>query len=274
MTEFIICGSAAAEAWPAIFCNCRCCQEAFARGGKEIRTRTTYHLGDTVHIDFGPDACTQMQRFRLPFDRLKHLLITHSHQDHWLPSELCYRRPGFSVVDEENILTVHGNARVREKLEAAVGDDFPFYRLRFEEVRPGRPIDLGDGMRAVPVPANHDRKEMCVFYLLQVGDRVLLQANDTGWFLDSAWEILRDYEIDIVVMDSTSGKIESREGHLGCRWVVALRDEMLAQGILKTEHRFIANHFSHNGGWLHTELEEYFAPHGIEVGYDGMRIPV
>ena len=70
MTEFIICGSAAAEAWPALFCNCRCCQEAFARGGKEIRTRTTYHLGDTVHIDFGPDICTQMQRFGLPRTRI------------------------------------------------------------------------------------------------------------------------------------------------------------------------------------------------------------
>ena len=150
MTEFIICGSAAAEAWPALFCNCRCCQEAFARGGKEIRTRTTYHLGDTVHIDFGPDICTQMQRFGLPFDRLKHLLITHSHQDHWLPSELCYRRPGFSVVDEENILTVHGNARVRETLDEAIGDDFP--RPQFEEVRLADPSTWATACAPCPSP--------------------------------------------------------------------------------------------------------------------------
>lgn len=272
--DFLICGSAAAEGWPALFCNCRCCAEAWQRGGKNVRTRAAYQLGDAIRVDFGPDSFAQMLRFRLPFDRLRHLLVTHSHQDHWYPPELFFRRPGFSVVPEENVLTVYGNARVGETLFSGVGSDLARYRLQFQEVRPGEWIDLEEGVRALPLPADHDRNEMCVMYLFEVGGRYLLQANDTGWFPDATWEQLRETPLDVVVIDSTSGKIDSQHGHLGCSWVVATRDRMLKEGILKPQHRFVANHFSHNGGWLHEDLEAYYGPHGIEVGYDGLRIPI
>jgi phosphoribosyl 1,2-cyclic phosphate phosphodiesterase len=36
----------------------------------------------------------------------------------------------------------------------------------------------------------------------------------------------------------------------------------------------VVNHFSHHGQTLHEELCAWFAPHGIQVGYDGMVIDV
>ena len=35
---------------------------------------------------------------------------------------------------------------------------------------------------------------------------------------------------------------------------------------------FVVNHFSHNGGALHEEMEQAMAPHGILVAYDGMTV--
>ena len=138
-------------------------------------------------------------------------------------------------------------------------------------MRPGEWISLDNGVRALPLAADHDRSETCVFYLFEVDGKFLLQANDTGWFPDATWAMLRDYSLDVVVLDSTSGSIkDGKHGHMGCNWVVTARDQMLKEGILKPEHRCIANHFSHNGGWLHEELEAYLGPQGIEVGYDGM----
>ena len=38
--------------------------------------------------------------------------------------------------------------------------------------------------------------------------------------------------------------------------------------------RVIANHFSHNGRCLHSDLEAALSPAGIEVGYDGMLVAI
>ena len=44
MAKIQILGSAAAEAIPAIFCNCRVCREAWKNGGKDMRLRAAYTL--------------------------------------------------------------------------------------------------------------------------------------------------------------------------------------------------------------------------------------
>ncbi len=58
--ELRILGSAAAEGWPAPFCVCPACAQARQRGGKNIRRRTSYQLGESIHIDWGPDSYASM----------------------------------------------------------------------------------------------------------------------------------------------------------------------------------------------------------------------
>ncbi|GAI41159.1 unnamed protein product, partial [marine sediment metagenome] len=78
-------GTAAAEGWPALFCECEACRKAREAGGKDIRRRASYQLGDTMHIDWGPDSYNSMIAFGLDYSPLRHLLVTHAHQDHWMP---------------------------------------------------------------------------------------------------------------------------------------------------------------------------------------------
>ena len=49
-----------------------------------------------MHVDFGPDSFSSMLAFGLDYTLLRHLLITHAHQDHWFPDELAWRREGYS----------------------------------------------------------------------------------------------------------------------------------------------------------------------------------
>ena len=79
MAKIQILGSAAAEAIPAIFCNCRVCREAWKNGGKDMRLRAAYKLNDHVRIDFGPDSIAQEYRYQLHSENLKHLFITDFH---------------------------------------------------------------------------------------------------------------------------------------------------------------------------------------------------
>lgn len=280
-----ILGSAAAEAWPAPFCVCEACREARRRGGKDIRRRTSYQLGDQVHVDWGPDSYHSMVALGLDYAPLRHLLITHSHQDHWCPQELAWRKRGFARLEEGSWLTVHGNRHTEDLLRTEYSD-LELIASDWNTIEPFAELPLEDTeVTAVGFPASHaSEDELALNYLLTVGGRSALIGNDTGWWQPEVWDWLSGQQLHVVVMDTTSGPLDrNADGtpmtwvgthHLSCRGVVAVRDELARRGALAADCQFVANHFSHNGGWLHDDLERFFTPEGIAVGFDGMGLEV
>jgi phosphoribosyl 1,2-cyclic phosphate phosphodiesterase len=269
--EILFCGTAAAEGWPALFCTCAACQKARARGGKDLRSRAAYMLDDRVRVDFGPDSNLHQQKYGLAYEKLEHLIVTHSHEDHWFPADLAYRREGFAVTPETP-LHVWGNAKVEARFVQENGEDWSACKIVFHCLEAWQPIELGGGLTATPVLAAHDRSEECVNFRLEAGGRAALLGHDTGWYDAPTWEFLSGKPLDLLVLDCTYGPIDHDRGHLGCAAVVRARDEFARRGALAPDARCVATHFSHNGGWLHEELERFFAPHGILVAYDGLKL--
>jgi len=265
-------GTAAAEGWPALWCPCEACAQARRLGGPNIRRRCAYQLGERIHIDFGPDSFAQMVEFGLDYSLMEHLLITHSHADHLCPQELNYRRAGFTDLPEDQVLTIYGNDAVWEQLREIDGHPLADCRARFERITPFESIDLGEGVVATPVLADHAGDEEAVNYLLEREGRTLLQGNDTGWWPEETWDALGRRVLDVVIIECTYGPRAGGRHHLGMREVIEVREELERLGALAPDARMITTHFSHNGGWLHERLVEHFAPHRIEVAYDGMQL--
>ena len=70
-------GTAAAEGFPALFCNCKYCVEARRLGGKNIRTRSQSLVNDDLLIDLPADTYSHFLNNGIEGDRIKTLLITH-----------------------------------------------------------------------------------------------------------------------------------------------------------------------------------------------------
>lgn len=271
--EILFCGTAAAEGWPALFCTCGACGRARELGGKNVRSRAAYMIGERTRIDFGPDSNLHQQKYGLAYEKLEHLLVTHSHDDHWFVQDTAYRRKGFAVVPDAP-LHVWGNEKVERKFMASNGDDWARYNLVFHRLKPFEPIELEDGLRATPVLAAHDRSEACVNYRLEQEGRFALLGHDTGWYAEPTWEFLAGTPLHFVAFDCTHGLEDHVPNHLGGIAVVRARDELAKRGALSPDARVVATHFSHNGGSLHDELVRFFEPHGIGVAWDGLRVTV
>ena len=162
MATVKILGSAAAEGIPAMFCSCELCKKAWKNGGKDIRKRAAYKLSDHVRIDFGPDTLQQEYQYELHSENLKHLFISHHHEDHLDTHLLAYRTPGFSVVAPENILSIYGSTGTIHKLQQDVWKwnffkgDFSTLRLKPVLLEPFNPILLEDeDMEFYPLKADH-----------------------------------------------------------------------------------------------------------------------
>ena len=85
-------GTAAAEGFPAVFCNCEYCREAKLLGGKNIRTRSQTLINSDLLIDLPADTYSHFLKNNIDGDKIKYLLVTHSHSDHFYEKELEMRQ--------------------------------------------------------------------------------------------------------------------------------------------------------------------------------------
>ena len=272
--KITVLGSAAAEAIPALWCECETCATARERGGKDVRRRTSYWIDEDTLVDFGPDAFWQATAFGIDLRRIDRIVFTHRHFDHLNPMELTWRRGGFSRVTKS--IDVFASRPTLTRLVAIPSTDGAIVsldelRIAPHELRAGVAVE-SDGFGILPLAANHDPGGSPFIFVLSRGGRKVLICNDTGDPPEATWQCLAGQGIDAAFIDSTMGlaHADCASGHMGVNAVVKARDRLLACGALKPDAQVFANHFSHNGHALHADLEAFFAPKGIGVGYDGM----
>ena len=212
-------GTAASEGLPAPFCTCEVCRRAREAGGKSVRTRSQALVDESLLIDFPPD--TYLHWLRTPFDFLKvtDLLVTHSHMDHWYPDDVQSVVPPYGHHDPSYTLTLHGNERVIQMLEEGMAREEPqiLETVPRKVAKAFETFAAGD-YQVTPLPADHCYTEKALFYLIEKGDKALLYAHDTGYFLDPVWEYLasrKDLRLGLVSLDCTHGWDENRQNHMG-----------------------------------------------------------
>ena len=294
--KLLVLGSAAAEGVPALFCDCRVCREAAAKGGPDVRARTSYNFGGEVQIDFGPDALQAWQAHRDVLRRMRHILVTHSHEDHLQPSDLLYHSRGFAAVPAlDEVLTIHGTAPTRRRIEREfwLGNKEPLERkleqsrLAFHEFRPFDAFELPDcGALVRTFAADHwEELQPCVF-LVTLRGRTAFVCNDTGWLPDASWDALAklrgEVAIDVAVLDDTgmlqgapegpAGSETWTRGHMSAPTILRAYDRLDELGLLAPGCVRAVNHFSHNGGSTHDEMRAFYEPRGIVVGRDGLEL--
>ena len=274
--KFRYLGTAAAEGIPAIFCDCELCRQARALGGKDIRHRSGAFLNGNLLIDLSPDVYALKLQLDLDLSRVRDVVITHSHSDHFAFSELEMYLPGYAHMRDRAPLTLHGSAETRaffEKSEALVCPGMLEGQVRFHEVAPFETFEAA-GVTFTALPAVHSC-EGSFIYLLRQDTVRLLYGNDSGLLRDDVMAYLRTQgPLTHVSLDATMGTMadDIYDGHMTLAQNRATREAMLAQGIADADTRFICTHFSHNAVPTHAGLEELMTPAGFTVAYDGMEL--
>ena len=287
--SFLILGSAAAEGVPAYFCNCRVCREAAERGGREIRGRTAYNFGGVLQIDFGPDMLAAFQRYYPRLNSMRHLLVTHAHEDHLAPSELWYRADGFSHIPaEEPPLIIHGAPAVFERVRHELAVTLTSFahrvkivemaRLAFHEIAPFQTFEIPDiGATVRTFAANHAPDLNSMLFLITMGGRTVFIGNDTGVFpketMDALKALAGKIHVDIFLIDCCGALLKNwRDYHMSADVNLEVFAELEKTGFIDSDTIKVVNHFSHNGQATHAELCDFFEPKGIVVGYDGLEL--
>jgi len=275
--ELLLLGTAAAEGWPAPFCECDSCEKARTSGGRNIRARSSALLDNVVQIDFGPDTMARIQALGRKFTAITSLIFTHQHDDHLSAHELFYRCAPFSVHSDLPMLQVFGNQTVVEIMTSSHPDAaWREEKAHFCIEPPLEPFETrhaDDGTTILALPADHAEESLVL--RISRGERHVWYGHDSGQYADSVIEALRGVPLDVALFDCTYGKqFNLNRGHMAIDGVIEAVRRMREVGAITSSTKLIATHFSHNGRALYDDLLEHFKPHQIDVAYDGMTIEI
>jgi phosphoribosyl 1,2-cyclic phosphate phosphodiesterase len=274
-------GTAAGEGIPGLFCNCDVCKKMRKLGGKNLRARTQAVIDGDMLIDYSPDTYFNCLRFGIDLSKIKHLLITHTHLDHFAPAELELRGKGYAVKMSEPILTVYGTKAVGEKLKKCADN---LQTIEFVELKLFEPTKIDD-YTVTALPAVHmlGSGEQSVIFLIEKKGKTILYCNDTG--LDKSvnqlptsiidYFVANNIKLDFIGFDCTYGVNYDPWGqHLAFCEIDIIIKKFREEGFITDKTILYATHFSHWHVLEHEQLVEHAKQYGLKVAYDGIVIEV
>jgi phosphoribosyl 1,2-cyclic phosphate phosphodiesterase len=267
--EILLLGTGAADGIPGYFLDDRVSRHAREHGCKDVRSRCAAIIDGEVKIDLGPDTMMQLRNEDLSARDWSALFFTHSDDDHLSVADLQYALVPFT---REFFMpfTIYGNKSVAE----IIHERYPDWPIEVVQTESYACYQHGP-YRIVTIRATHIPGEDCHNLIIERGGKQILYASDTGWWSEETWAYLKQFQLDALVIECTDGFAGSPyDGHLDVESCIAAVERLRKEGVLRKDSRVVTTHHSSRGDATHAELERALYQHGIEVGYDGMRIAV
>jgi phosphoribosyl 1,2-cyclic phosphate phosphodiesterase len=262
-------GTGAADGIPGLFSADRVSNYARQHGGKDVRTRTGALIDGLIKIDLPPDTLMQLQRDRLSAADWCALVFTHSHDDHFAPTELQYCLYPFTDAECAHF-TIYGNGEICRR----IAELYPKWPYELIETRSFESVTHAD-YKITPVKANHKPDEDSHNLVFERDGKRLLYATDTGVWEEETWEFLQDVRLDLLVIECTDGfSYTDYYGHLDIALCKEVVERLRKMGTLSDSSKVLTTHHSHNGQATHNELVAAFSDCGIEPAYDGLEIAI
>lgn len=266
-------GTGAAEGIPSPFCDCATCEHARKHGGKNNRRRQSVVINDNLLIDLGPDLFASTAQLGLSLCGIEAVLVTHSHLDHFDPTNLKIRGKAFRLSTELPEITVAAGPSVWMRWDESGGSDRNA-EIRRVTMLPGKSASVsGYSVKAIEA-VHHLRMGDAMNYIIHDGKTTLLYASDSGLYEDSAWELLKGTRFDGVVMEGTIWNRPSGREHLNEGDFAIMLDRMRGIGAIDDQTVIVATHFSHQSVGPYDELAKQVERHGAICAFDGLTVTI
>ena len=272
----------AAIGYPLTFCDCVNCKNARIHGGKSIRKRASMLINDDLLIDIGPDVQTAMTMYNKDMSKVKYLLQTHIHTDHYDEGLLCTRR--FNIIkDNEEKLEIFAHPTCLKIMSDRVNKFEPADLITKEgseklnvhsnEVNSGDIFTFGN-YKVKAIESTHDVRHGSLTYLISDGIKNIFYATDTMPFTDDALIQIKDIKLDLLIMDHSYGNIEETYKHLNEKLFIEQIDILRKINCIDDNTKIFGTHISHNGNPYHEEAENRAIKNGYHIAYDGMELEI
>ena len=291
-TQMLFLGTGAAEGFPDPFCGCEACLAAEKSDDPKLkRRRSALLLNEETLIDFGPDVMFACAAYGASLRNLRHMFLTHSHEDHFSYWNLAYMGMSQTWGDRRIALYMSREARGlieqfiawgercgHPDVESQLRNTEKYYE--FVTVEPFRTYHVDD-MNVMAVYGRHDGfaagEKSLNYYFETPRQGNVFYASDTGRVYDETYDALKGKRLDTLIIEGSFGKkpLGPENGHLWQETLCEALDRLIAQSTITSATQIYVTHIAHHGRYTHYDYEAYLqARYGerIHVAYDGLRV--
>lgn len=234
--------------------------------GDFFRRNSAVLVNDRLMIDCGAHIFDFAESIGRPdlYQNVTDILITHNHTDH------CCKDSVYKLAQQHPIRVCCS------KKTAALLGTHP--NLTYLHPEPFVPFSLHD-FTVIPLLANHGeiltQDDFALHYILITSDqKVLFYGLDGAWFLRPSWEVMKQYQFDLMVLDCTVGDQDDWRifEHNTIPMLRMIVKEIRAHHMQKEHGNLIASHLART---LHPSQEETAAilqTIQMTVAFDGMEL--
>jgi len=254
--ELIFLGTGTSVGVPAIGCGCSVCTSDDPRNS---RTRTSVVMGlpeGNLLVDTTPDMRQQLLREGIGI--IHAAVFTHDHSDHLMGLDDVRLFPFYLGHPFPLYCEVNVEQRIRKCFDYAFSDAQKTHEgarpdLAFHEISM-KPFQVL-GAEVIPLRLQHGHFDVLGFRVGKVA-----YCTDTNAIPESSWPLLEN--LDVLILDTLRDR--PHPTHFSLSEALAVIEQLQPRRALLT-------HLSHELDHAATSSK---LPRGVEVAYDGLRLPL
>lgn len=266
-------GTGAPEGNPSPFCDCENCQYVRKTKRRNIRLQSSLLVDNELLIDFGPDVTRMFNNNGKSMSKLKWILVTHCHFDHFCGGNFFNRLIGPRTKSISD-LHIYGPERIKE-----ISADWLVkpeeQKVFLHSTKPFQTFMLGKyTIKTFAITQNDTFSGIGMYFVISDGKKTLLYAVDTYSLPEKNWQAMKGLRIDTVILDETFGLEDppNKDHHNIPLYVETVR-RLKIEGYTHKKTTYYTQHMSHHNP-PHDKLTSIMKRYAIHVPYDGQIIDI
>lgn len=236
------------------------------------RRWTSVLVNEELLIDPNPDVPEALRTFGADRGKIKYVLISHSHEDHFSAETLL-------ALAADHVIHVYGGNGYLHKIP-----DHP--NVVFHPIPLLREETIGD-YTVFPVYSTHfvdDTLETCYHYVIRQGEKTVFYGCDGAWLAPEAFQPMEQYgHYDCMIMDATFGDdpmLYQVQGshiyfyHNSLSMLKTMHHAFTVKKLIDERTVMIADHLAKTYFPDMASAREQFSAIGFTVVHDGMYLSI
>jgi len=236
-------------------------EDCKSRFDKNARRASSVLMNGSYLIDAGLHILDSLRIYGKSTEDISDIFVTHLHIDHFDASKIAEIAKSRSTPLR---IWVNDNAIFPEIPNTTVVKMVPFVKY-----------NVDDSLFVTGMPANHDAKVYPQHFIFERNGKKFFYGCDGGWFINSTFRFLKNQELDMAILDCTTGDYvgDFRMGeHNSIPMIRLMLPSLRTVNAINAHTALYLSHLAPSLHAPHDKTVEIANDFGANVAHDGLTI--